>query len=285
MVNASGEARFQHAPAGRPSDNQTITLVDGTLKKILPAGSYNLTMNERILVVEDEINLQETLVYNLNRQGFEVETAGDGNDAVAIALNRNPDLILLDIMLPGLDGFEVCKQIRRESNVPIIFLTARDDEIDRVVGFEIGGDDYVAKPFSMRELVARIKARLRMSRMLRDAAMMRAYQEKGQTGAEADEVMMFGNMLIRPRRREILVNGTPLVIKPKEYELMLYFAQNPGRTVSRDQILQQVWSYDFDGGIRTVDTHVRWIREKIEEDPSNPVRIVTVRHVGYRFEG
>ncbi len=239
-------------------------------------------MSERVLIVEDELNLQETLAYNLNRQGYEVETTGDGNDAVAIALNQHPDLILLDIMLPGIDGFEVCRMVRQELNIPIIFLTARDDEIDRVVGLEIGGDDYVSKPFSMRELMARVKARLRMSRLLREHASGQLTREQIE---DANECRVFGNMQINYKRREVLLDGTPLDLKPKEYELLHYFAKHPGRMLSRELILQQVWGYDYVGDSRTVDVHVRWIREKIEEDPSNPIRIITIRSAGYRFEG
>ncbi len=235
-------------------------------------------MSERVLVVEDEQSLQETLAYNLHRQGYEVEIAGDGNVAVNLALSHRPDLILLDIMLPGLDGFEVCRLLRQEMSVPIIFLTARDDEIDRVVGLEIGGDDYVSKPFSMRELVARVKARLRTSRVLREEVVT-------QTAQDQNGVQVFGNLQINQKRREALLNGSPLELKPKEYELLLFFTQHRGRTISRELVLQQVWGYEYVGDSRTVDVHVRWLREKIEDDPSLPVRIVTIRSVGYRFEG
>src|SRR5512142_3228562 len=184
-------------------------------------------MSERVLVVEDEQSLQETLAYNLHRQGYEVEIAGDGNVAVNLALSHRPDLILLDIMLPGMDGFEVCRLLRQEMSVPIIFLTARDDEIDRVVGLEIGGDDYVSKPFSMRELVARVKARLRTSRVLRE-------QVISQTASDQDGVQIFRNLQINQKRPEVLVSGRPLEMKPKEYELLLFFAQHRGRTISRE---------------------------------------------------
>lgn len=243
---------------------------------------YNEVMRELVLIVEDEINLQETLAYNLGHQGYEVETAGDGNEAVSIAQNRHPDLILLDIMLPGIDGFEVCRILRQEMNIPIIFLTARDDEIDRVVGLEIGGDDYVSKPFSMRELMARVKARLRMGRLLREQASAQLVLETGKAGEES---RTFGNMQIYDKRREVLLNGRPLNLNPKEYDLLGFFSQNRGRMLSRERILQQVWGYGYIGDSRTVDVHVRWIREKIEADPSNPTRIITVRSAGYRFEG
>jgi len=166
--------------------------------------------------------------------------------------------------------------------MPIIFLTARDDEIDRVVGLEIGGDDYIGKPFSMRELLARIKARLRMTHILREQAKATVTNEPSQVAAE---FKTFGNFAINEIRREILLNGQPLAVKPKEYELLLFFSQHVGQAISRDYILKNVWDYGFTGDSRTVDVHVRWLREKIEADPSQPARIVTVRGGGYRFEG
>lgn len=252
-------------------------------------------MNERVLVVEDEISLQETLVYNLQHQGYQVDFAGDGIDAIKKARQARPDLILLDIMLPGMDGFEVCRILRQDLNVPIIFLTAVDDEIDRIIGLEIGGDDYIAKPFSMRELLARVKARLRMTRLIRQqAGAQRADAQQAdaqQAGAQPDEgeharpLLVFGDLTIDERRREICVNGAPIAYKPKEYELLLFLAKHVGRLVSREYVLNQVWGYEYIGDSRTVDVHVRWLREKIEKDPSIPHRIVTVRGGGYRFEG
>ncbi len=235
---------------------------------------------DRILVVEDELILQETLVYNLQHQGYEVKAVGDGNAAIGAARLFKPDLILLDIMLPGIDGFEVCRILRQEMNAPIIFLTARDDEIDRIVGLEIGGDDYISKPFSMRELFARLNARLRMTRLIRQQA-----STANTPDANLHETKQFGNLVINETRHEISINQHPLALKPKEYELMLFFAQNLRRVISREQILRSVWGYTFTGDSRTVDVHVRWLREKIEDDPSRPNRIVTVRGGGYRFEG
>ena len=239
-------------------------------------------MNERVLVVEDEINLQETLAYNLNRVGYDVVTAADGMDAVSMAFRSHPDLILLDIMLPGMDGFEVCRIVRQEMNIPIIFLTARDDEIDRVVGLELGGDDYVTKPFSMRELLARINARLRTNRSLREPASVQNAREVARDGVES---RTYGNMQIDIKRREIRVDGKVLVLTPKEFDLIQFFSQNLGRDLSREVILNMVWGHNFTGDGRTVDVHVRWIREKIEKDPARPKRIITLRNVGYRFVG
>ncbi len=236
-------------------------------------------MAEKILVVEDELTLQETLAYNLKRQGYEIETTGNGLEALEIARRDHPDLILLDIMLPGMDGFEVCRVLRQEMSTPILMLTARDDEIDRVVGLEVGSDDYLTKPFSMRELMARVKALLRRVRLIRE--------EMGGSTAVADEteIMVFGDLTINLTRREATLKGSALTLKPQEYELMLYLAQHRGRALSREAILENVWGWNYTGDSRTVDVHVRWLREKIEVDPGNPRRIVTVRGVGYRFEG
>jgi DNA-binding response OmpR family regulator len=239
-------------------------------------GSVKL-MSEKILVVEDEPSLQETLVYNLERQGYSVETASDGQAALEVARNLQPDLVVLDLMLPILDGFEVCRIIRQESNVPILILTARDDEIDRVIGLEMGADDYLTKPFSMREFLARVKAQLRRVRLIRE--------ELTAEIAEPKEVLHFDNLLIDLTRREVLLNDQPLPFKPKEFDLLLFLARHRGQVLSRELILERVWGWEFSGGSRTVDVHVRWLREKIERDPTNPLRIVTVRGAGYRFEG
>lgn len=237
-------------------------------------------MSEKILVVDDEISLRETLTYNLLREGYQVEAAIDGYEALQKAPLVKPDLILLDIMLPGIDGFEVCRILRQSMNVPIIFLTARDDEIDRVTGLEIGGDDYVSKPFSMRELMSRVKARLRMLRQMK--AMVDTPQNEPEDNRQ---VYVFDNLTIDEKRREITLDGMPIAYKPKEYELMLFLVRHARRLVTREHVLNDVWGYEYIGDSRTVDVHIRWLREKIEKDPSNPTRIVTVRGGGYRFEG
>jgi len=182
-------------------------------------------------------------------------------------------------MLPGLDGFEICRILRREMTTPVLMLTARDDEIDRVVGLEVGADDYMAKPFSMRELIAR--AMLRRVRLIREEV---SEAETGE-GKPKQEVLEFGNLRIDITRREITVNGEVVAFKPKEYELLTFLAQHQGQVLSREFILERVWGWDFIGDSRTVDVHVRWLREKIEHDPANPRRIITVRGAGYRFEG
>jgi DNA-binding response OmpR family regulator len=235
-------------------------------------------MPEKILVVEDELSLRETLAYNLKKEGYTVETVGDGRAALDAARRLNPDLVLLDLMLPELDGFEVARVLRKEMTTAILMLTARDDEIDRVVGLEVGADDYLTKPFSMRELLARVKAQLRRTRLIRE--------ELGKAGATAPhERLEFGALVIDQTRREVTLHGLPLQLKPKEYELLLFLAQHEGQMLSREFVLERVWGWDFVGDSRTVDVHVRWLRQKIESDPANPERIVTVRGGGYRFEG
>jgi DNA-binding response OmpR family regulator len=234
-------------------------------------------MSEKVLVVEDDLVLRETLAYNLDKEGYEVLTAEDGSYAVTLAKEQMPDLVLLDIMLPGIDGFEVCRILRQESNAPVIMLTARDDEVDKIVGLEVGADDYLTKPFSMRELLARIKAQLRRVRLLRQ-------EFAGEMETSSSEKLRFGALILDLERREVSLGGELLPLKPKEYELLTHLAQNEGRVLSRDQLLEDVWGWDYSGGSRTVDVHVRWLREKIEEDASNPMRIITVRGVGYRFE-
>ncbi len=238
-------------------------------------------MAEKILIVEDEQTLQETLAYNLKRQGYEVVTAGDGTLALEMAREQRPDLIILDIMLPGIDGFEVCRVLRQEMNTPVLMLTARDDEIDRVVGLEVGADDYMTKPFSMRELMARVKAMLRRVRMMREEMI----QAAPQPATVSTQSLVFGNLTLDMARREVRVDEQPLAVKPKEYELLLFLAQHRGTVLTREFILERVWGWNFIGDSRTVDVHIRWLREKIEPDPSTPERIVTVRGAGYRFEG
>lgn len=233
-------------------------------------------MTEKILVVEDESTLLETLEYNLKRQGYDVKTASDGQSAIKQAEIYSPDLIVLDIMLPIIDGFEVCRMIRKEMSVPILILTARDDEIDRVIGLEMGADDYLTKPFSMREFLARVKALLRRVRIDREEAEILP-QER--------EVLQMGNLKLDEIRHEVLLNSKILQLKPKEYDLLLFLARNKGKVLSRELILERVWGWDFTGGSRTVDVHIRWLREKIEDNPAIPQRIITVRGGGYRFEG
>jgi DNA-binding response OmpR family regulator len=234
-------------------------------------------MGERILVVEDEPALQETLEYNLSRQGYSVSIVGDGQSALDMARTSQYDLIVLDVMLPILDGFEVCRILRQEMNVPILMLTARDDEIDRVIGLEMGADDYLTKPFSMREFLARVKAQLRRVRLIR--------QELSAEEQIPKEILNFDNLTLDLSRREVSVDEQVLSLKPKEYDLLLFLARHRGQVLSRDLIMERVWGWDFTGGSRTVDVHVRWLREKIEKNQATPERIITIRGIGYRFEG
>ena len=224
-----------------------------------------------VLVVEDEEALRFTLAHNLKREGYAVITASRGDDGLKAAREHRPDLILLDVMLPGLDGIQVCRMLRRDSDVPIIMLTALGGEGDRVAGLDIGADDYLPKPFGMRELMARVRALLRRSGP-------RASSDTTETP------LVSGDLQLDPERREATLRGEILRMKPKEFELLLFFLQHPGRLFSREQILNEVWGDDFHGGPRTVDVHVRWLRQKIELDAANPARIRTVRGSGYLFD-
>ncbi len=234
-------------------------------------------MPDKVLVVDDEPALRETVEYNLLRQGYAVVTASDGVAAVEAARRERPDLIILDLMLPGMDGLEVCRVLRREMNVPILMLTARAEEVDRVVGLEIGADDYVIKPFAMRELMARVKALLRRVRLMRDEA-------SAQAAAPPTDRLTVGDLTIDTAQRVAYRGGQPLALKPREYELLVYLVRHRRMALSREQLLQDVWGWDYAGGSRTVDVHVRWLREKIEDDPARPCRITTVRGVGYRLD-
>jgi DNA-binding response OmpR family regulator len=241
-------------------------------------------MTEKILVVEDEPALLETLEYNLERHGFEVATAEDGLEALDVARDVRPDLLILDIMLPKMDGLEVCRILRREMNVPILMLTARVEEMDKVLGLEVGADDYLTKPFSMRELMARVRALLRRVRLIREEI---AADEPAT--APSDEhrpaSLVFDDLVVDIARREARLAGDTLGLRPREFDLLAFLARNRGIVLSRDLLLEKVWGWSYGGGSRTVDVHVRWLRQKIEADPTQPTRILTVRGVGYRFEG
>jgi DNA-binding response OmpR family regulator len=247
-----------------------------------PYRSIRLLQNEmplRILVVDDEVSLRETLAYNLEREGYVVDTAVNGEKAIISARRSHPDLIILDVMLPGMDGFDVCRELRRDMTVPILMLSARDEEFDRVIGLEIGADDYISKPFSMRELIARVKAHFRTIQLVQGELQPVDRQSTSEGSAT------FGNLIILYQRREVLVGGKLIILKPKEYDLLVLFSENKGRVFTRETIVKNVWGWDFVGESRTVDVHVRWLREKIEVDPYHPVRIVTIHGVGYRFDG
>ncbi len=237
-------------------------------------------LSASILVVDDEMPFLESLRFSLERQGYRVLTAMDGIAGLRMARAEKPDLIILDVMLPGMDGFKVCQALRKESDVPVIMLTARDDETDKVVGLELGADDYVTKPFGLRELHARIRAVLRRRDGLPEL-----------TAAPVDGVILrtegitHGNLVVSPQERRVLLNGAEVPLRPREFDLLTYLVRNRGIALSRQQLLDSVWGVDYYGDPRTVDVHMRQLREKIEADPGVPTRLVTVRGYGYRFEG
>lgn len=240
----------------------------------------------RVLVVDDEPNIREMIAINLKREGLDVVFAEDGLAAVDRAREDEPDLIVLDIMMPGMDGFEVCRTIREESTVPILLLSARGEEIDRIVGLELGADDFLVKPFAMRELVAHVRAMLRRSRMAPPVPSGKDEAQPGRApgnGPAWGDVIQAGDVKIDIPRRHVSLGGSSLTLKPKEFDLLLYFARHPGIVLSRDALLREVWGYDYPVDTRTVDVHVRWLRQKIETEPSTPIRIETMRGHGYRF--
>jgi DNA-binding response OmpR family regulator len=227
-------------------------------------------MSNKILIVEDDPNILETLKYNLGKEGYDTLMAVDGVQALDMARANKPDLIILDIMLPEMSGFEVCRILRKEMAVPIIMLTARDDEIDKVTGLDLGADDYMTKPFSIRELMARIRALIRRMEI--------------QT-VIPETPRKFGDIEIDILQHKIKRAGVVLNLSPKEFDLLAFLTANKGLVFSRDQLLEKVWGYDYSGDTRTVDVHIRWLREKIEDNSEEPKRLITVRGVGYKFEG
>ena len=225
-----------------------------------------------VLIVEDEENLLAPLRYNLEREGYRVVTATDGGEGLELARQESPDLVILDIMLPTMDGIQVCRILRGESGVPILILTAKGEELDKVLGLEMGADDYMTKPFSMRELVARVKAMLR-----------RADLSPASTNVRG--VITSGDLSIDVEARKVTLGGVPVKLKPKEFDLLTLFAGNPGKAFTRDDILDGIWGGKENIDRRTVDVHVRWIRQKLGEGDGSPRRIITIRGHGYRYEG
>jgi DNA-binding response OmpR family regulator len=221
-----------------------------------------------VLIVEDDETLQETIVYNLEREGYTVVAALDGPIGIELARLHCPDLIILDVMLPGLDGLSVCRVLRREMDVPIIMLTARSSEVDKIIGLDSGADDYITKPFGLGEFLARVRAALR----------------RKPKPAAPDELQA-GDLTLDLIRRRAYKNSEELNLSYKEFDLLAELMRNQGMVLSRDLLLTKVWGYDYIGESRTVDVHVRWLREKVEADPAHPRRITTVRSIGYRFEG
>ena len=222
----------------------------------------------KILIADDQPNLVATLQFNLEKEGYSVLTAADGEQALAAVRQYHPDLLLLDLMLPRLNGMEVCRIVRRESSLPIIMLTAKTDEVDRVLGLEVGADDYVTKPFSVKELIARVRAQLRRA---------------SESPIQISEVLTAGDITLDAGKREVTRAGVPVELRPKEFDLLQVLMRNRGRVLSRNQLLEAVWGYAAYGQTRTVDVHVGRVREHIEPDPARPSYIVTIRGVGYRF--
>lgn len=262
---------MRHDPAGEPA-----------ARAVIP----------KILVVDDEPALLDAVGYSLKREGYAVEAVADGNVALAAARATPPDLIVLDVMLPGIDGLQVCRALRSESTVPILLLSARGEAVDRVVGLELGADDYLTKPFAMRELLARVRAMLRRAQMTpgppngrHDAAEQTSMSPlpSSPPAPESSDAVVAGDVAIDPTTRRATLGGQRLTLKPKEFELLLYLVRHPGIVLSRDALLRRVWGYDYPVDTRTVDVHVRWLRQKIEHEPSRPRRIETVRGFGYRF--
>lgn len=224
--------------------------------------------DQSILVVEDDETLQQTLTYNLQVEGYTVLATGNGQEGLELARTQPPDLIILDVMLPGLDGLSVCRILRREMDVPIIMLTARSSEVDKIIGLDSGADDYITKPFGLGELLARVRAALR--RKPRNAT---------------PERFQSGDLSLDLVSRKAYKGELELNLSHKEFDLLAELMQNQGMVLSRDLLLTKIWGYDYHGESRTVDVHIRWLREKIEDNPSQPQRITTVRSIGYRFEG
>ncbi len=233
--------------------------------------------DSKVLIVEDDRTLLDVLKYNLTKDGHDVITASDGVEALDVARDKKPNLVVLDVMLPKLDGFEVCRILRREMTVPILMLTAKASETDKVVGLELGADDYMTKPFSMREFQARIRA------MLRRAEMMKMVESSAQEATPS--IIKVGKLEIDFARHKVSQSGTNIDLSPKEFDLLAFLVKNREQVFSRDQLLEKVWGYDYAGDSRTVDVHIRWLRQKIEGDPANPRHLLTVRGIGYKFEG
>lgn len=231
-------------------------------------------MPKKVIVVEDENNLLATLDYNLKSEGYEVLVASDGEAGLALARKEKPDLAILDVMLPKLSGLEICRLLRQESNARILLLTAKGEEIDKVLGLELGADDYVTKPFSMRELMVRVRNILRRTLKANDA------EQPGE-----NETIISGDLVIDLAGHIVCLGGKLLNVKPREFNLLTLLVANKGRAFTRDQILERLWGYDYIDDTRTVDVHIRWLREKIELNPATPNRITTIRGVGYRFDG
>jgi DNA-binding response OmpR family regulator len=227
----------------------------------------------KILIVEDDANLLTTLKYNLQKDGYDIITSADGAEAIETARKAKPDLIILDVMLPKMNGFEVCRILRKEMIVPILMLTAKAEETDKIVGLELGADDYMTKPFSIRELLARMRAMLRRVKMIETAPI------------DDKALLKINELEIDPARHRASLREKVLDLTPKEFDLLVFLARNKGFVFNRDHLLEKVWGYNYAGDTRTVDVHIRWLRQKIEADPQKPKYLITVRGTGYKLEG
>ncbi|MCX7614273.1 MAG: response regulator transcription factor [Clostridiales bacterium] len=227
-------------------------------------------MERQILVIEDEKTISDILIFNLQREGYKTLEAADGNHGLKLAMTESPDLILLDVMLPGIDGFEICRRVREQSEVPIIMLTAREEETDKVLGLDLGADDYITKPFSMRELMARVKANMR--RGVSDSLIN-----------SNSTLVTFGDVSINPEKHEVKVMSKSVDLTTREYELLTFLVTWPDKVFSREELMEKVWNYGYYGDLRTVDVAVRRLREKIEQTPGDPKHIMTKRGLGYYF--
>ena len=234
---------------------------------------------KKVLVVDDEQSIIDVLVYNLKKEGYETLEATDGITAVNIALEKKPDLMLLDIMLPKLDGLSVCKRVKNYLNIPILMLTAKDAEIDKIVGLELGADDYITKPFSVRELMARVKANLRKNEM--SSIPKETVNNINEVETKSDNIIKVNDLELDLDKFEVKVRGEIIDLTLREFEVLKFLASQPGQVITRETLLEKVWGYEYYGDIRTVDVTVRRIREKIEKDTSNPKLLITKRGVGY----
>ena len=232
-----------------------------------------------ILIVDDEQKIVDLLVHNLKREGYNTIEANDGQTAIDIAISQRPDLILLDVMIPRVDGLSVCKKIKNYYNVPILMVSAKDDELDKIVGLEIGADDYITKPFSVREVVARVKANLRKTEAHYDSSAVQK-DSNNNFDAKKSNTIKLGNLTLDLEKYEVNVDGTIVNLTLREFEVLKYLAQQQGQVVTRESLLEQVWGYEYYGDIRTVDVTVRRIRERIEKDTSNPQYLITKRGIG-----
>jgi DNA-binding response OmpR family regulator len=268
-----------------------MPVAEGTVSVSVEGQPPIQVQTKTVLVVDDESTIRETVAYNLRREGWTPILADNGLTALSLARELRPDVIVLDIMLPGMDGFQVCRTLRAESTIPILLLSARGEEVDRILGLELGGDDFLTKPFAMRELVARIRAMLRRAEMVPPQAPqplpireITTAPSKIEIPADS-QILQSGDLSLDIARRTVRLAGETITLKPKEFDLLAYLMRHAGLVLSRDALLREVWGYDYPVDTRTIDVHIRWLRIKLDDDPNDPRWITTVRGYGYRFVG